>query len=194
MSNKPLNPRTERVPKDGEPQYILADGAPQHYVAGYGLCGAGAIVTLQPGVEPGKWYVEINPEDAAKAESSEVDRQRLAALAAAKIKAKGNQGDAARKRQLDEAALSQQQAAIMAAGESEAAAILRAGQAEQAAREATDQLTAANDRASQAEKELAATQQQLAELQQQAEKMQAAQQAADKAQPEGKDAKGGDKK
>lgn len=111
MSNtKALNPRTARTPAGGEQQYVLAHGAPTHYVDGYGLCNAGAIVTLAPGVTPGRWYVEVAPEDAEKAQASEADAQRLAVLAAAKIKAKANSEDVGRKQAADQATAEKQRA------------------------------------------------------------------------------------
>lgn len=109
-NNKALNPRTARTPAGGEQQYVIAQGAPQHYVDGYGLCNAGAIVTLAPGVDPGRWMVEVAPEDAEKAQASEADAQRLAVLAAAKIKAKANSQDVSRKQAADQATAEKQRA------------------------------------------------------------------------------------
>lgn len=169
-NNKALNPRTARTPSGGEQQYVIAQGAPQHYVDGYGLCNAGAIVTLAPGVTPGRWMVEVAPEDAEKAQASEADAQRLAVLAAAKIKAKANSEDVGRKQAADQA--HQAQAAADAQAKAQAA---------------TDQATAAQKRADDLQAQLDKANADLAAAKSQLEKANAAAEA-DKA--KGADAKG----
>lgn len=146
-SNKSLNPRNARTPGAGEQQYVIANGAPKHYVDGYGLVGAGAIVTLAPGVEPGRWMVEVNPEDAVKAGESESDAQRLSVLAAAKIRANGNQDDRKRKQVADETTQLQRIADEQARAQAEADGIARVAAADAAAQAATNEAAAAQKRA-----------------------------------------------
>lgn len=171
-NSKPLNPRNARTPTAGEQQYVIAHGAPKHYVDGYGLVGAGAIVTLAPGVDPGKWMVEVNPEDAAKAGETESDAQRLAVLAAAKIRANGNQDDRKRKQVADETANLQRIADEQARAQAEADGIARVAAADAAAQAATSEAAAAKQRADdlqaqldKANADLAAAQTQVASLQ-----------------------------
>lgn len=146
-SNKSLNPRNARTPGAGEQHYVIANGAPKHYVDGYGLVGAGAIVTLAPGVEPGRWMVEVNPEDAVKAGESESDAQRLSVLAAAKIRANGNQDDRKRKQVADETTQLQRIADEQARAQAEADGIARVAAADAAAQAATSEAAAAKQRA-----------------------------------------------
>lgn len=153
-NQKPLNPRTARVPAESEQKYVIAHGAPQHYVNGYGLCGPGSIVSLEPGVTPGRWYVEVSPEDAEKAQASETDAQRLAVLAAAKIQAKANDKDVERKVEADKARREQAGIEAQEAAQREADAIKRAADAEASAKAATDETVAAKQRADELQKQL----------------------------------------
>lgn len=189
-TTKALNPRTARTPADGEQQYVIAQGAPQHYVDGYGLCNAGAIVTLAPGVTPGRWYVEVSPEDAQKAQASEADSQRLAVLAAAKIKAKGNSEDVNRKQAADQARQAQAAADAQAKAQDEADAIAKLAASDAKAQAAADQATAEKQRADELQAQLEASRRELAAAQSQLEKVNAAATEADKAKG---DAKTGDK-
>lgn len=189
-NSKPLNPRNARTPSGGEQQYVIAHGAPKHYVDGYGLVGAGAIVTLAPGVDPGKWMVEVNPEDAAKAGESESDGQRLAVLAAAKIKANGNQDDRKRKQVADETAQLQRIADEQVRAQAEADGIARVAEADAKAKAASDEATAAKARADDLQAQLDKANQDLAAAQKQVESLQGAEQAkAATADAEKKDSK-----
>lgn len=184
MSNaKPLTPRTARTPRENEQQYVIADGAPKHYVDGYGLVGSGAIVTLAPGVDPGKWYVEISPEDADKANASESDRQRLAVLAAAKIKVGGNAEDKTRKQQIDKAVLEQRDLELVAAAQREADAMAATAAAQAKAQEEADKVVAERQRAESAESELSAARQQLAAVQTELEQLKKTDDKAGSAKP-----------
>lgn len=160
-----LQARTARIPSDAEQKYVIAQGAPMHYVDGYGLVGAGAIVSLATGVTPGKWMVEVSPEDADKAGSSESDATRLAVLAAAKIKARGNSGDVERKRALDKEAEAAAAADAQAAAQREADAIAKAADAEAAARAEKDRAEQERDRADELQRQLDASNAELAKLQ-----------------------------
>lgn len=187
-NNKAMNPRTARTPAGGEQQYVIAHGAPQHYVDGYGLVGAGAIVTLAPGVTPGRWYVEVAPEDAEKAAASESDAQRLAVLAAAKIKARGNSDDVGRKQAADKALQEQAAADAQAKAQAEADAIAKLAESDAKAKAAADQATAEKQRADELQAQLEASRQELAAAQSQLERFNA---EAEKAKGEAKtDAKG----
>lgn len=178
MSNtKALNPRTARTPSGGEQHYVIAQGAPTHYVDGYGLCNASAIVTLAPGVDPGRWMVEVAPEDAEKAQASEADAQRLAVLAAAKIKAKANSEDVSRKQAADQAAQAQASADAQAKAQAEADAIAKLAAADAKAKAATDQATAEKTRADELQAQLDKVNADLAAAQSQLEKVNAAAEA-----------------
>lgn len=176
-NNKSLNPRNARTPSEGEQQYVIAHGAPKHYVDGYGLVGAGAIVTLAPGVEPGKWMVEVNPEDAIKAGESESDAQRLAVLASAKIRANGNQDDRKRKQVLDETVQLQRVAEEQARAQKEADGIARVAEADAKAQAAADEASAAKARADELQAQLDAANTALAAEQTQVASLQGAEQA-----------------
>ena len=172
MSNKTLNPRTARTPAPDEVKYVIAAGAPSNcYDDGYGLVGPGAIVSLAPGVEPGKWMVEVSPEDAAKAGSDESDAQRLAVMAAAKIKEReasgqGNAVDRTRKQAADEAALADRAAAEKEAAQREADAIKRVAEAEAKVKASDDATAAEKKRADDAEARAKKAEAELAKLQQ----------------------------
>lgn len=176
-NSKSLNPRNARTPGAGEQQYVIAHGAPKHYVDGYGLVGAGAIVTLAPGVEPGKWMVEVAPEDAEKANGSESDGQRLAVLAAAKIRANGNQDDRKRKQALDETLQMQRIADEQARAQTEADGIARVAAADAKAQAAADEAAAAKARADDLQAQLDAANTALAAAQTQVASLQGADQA-----------------
>ena len=182
MTNtKSLNPRTARTPSAAEQQYVIAHGAPQHYVDGYGLVGAGAIVTLAPGVTPGRWYVEVAPEDAEKAASSESDAQRLAVLAAAKIKANANSDYVIRKQAADQAAQAKAAADAQAKAKAESDAIAKLAASDAKAQAAADQATAEKQRADDLQAQLEAARKELAAAQSQLEKVNAADAEAAKA-------------
>ena len=168
-SKEKTNPRTARTPADDEQKYVIADGAPRHYCDGYGLVGAGAIVSLAPGVTPGRWMVEVSPEDAAKAGESEENAQRLAVLAAAKIKARGNADDVPRKRAADDAATERAAAEAQEAAQREADAIKKAADADAKRKKADDDLAAERERAKGLEADLAAAREELAAYQQAAQ-------------------------
>lgn len=195
MSTKPLNPRNAREPSgDSGPFYVLAEGAPQHYVDGYGLCNAGAIVTLAPGIDPGKWYVEVAQEDAEKAMGSESDAQRLAAMAAAKIKAGGNANDRKRKQVADETIQLQRIAEEQARAQAEADGIARVAQADAKVKVATDEAAAAKAYADDLKAQLDAANNALADAQTQVASLQGAEQAKQSGGDEKKDGKAGGNK
>lgn len=149
MSNvKPTNPRTARTPEASEQKYVIVAGAPNNcYVDGYGLVGPGAIVSLAPGVDPGMWMVEVNPEDAAKASADDTEAQRLAVLAAAKIKVEGRDAQKERKRQADVIKNLNASTALQEQAQREADAIATAAAAAEKAQRATDELEAEKQRA-----------------------------------------------
>lgn len=185
MSNaKPMNPRNARTPDGQGPFYVIAHGAPQHYVDGYSLVGPGSVVTLGPGVDPGKWMVEVSPEDAAKAGASETDAQRLAVLAAAKIKAQANTKDVERKQAADQVAIDKAAAEAQAKAQAEADAIAKLAKADAETKAASDQANAEKQRADDLQKQLDKANADLAAAQSQLEKATAAD--ADKAKSETK--------
>lgn len=83
MANVPKHPRVDiNTAKAGTgPEYVIIEGAPRHYISGYGVAEAGDIVTLPEGCNPGKWLQPVNPKDVAKVQGDEE--------AAAKAKAEG---------------------------------------------------------------------------------------------------------
>ena len=163
--NERVQPRNARTPKHDEQPYVIADGAPTHYVDGYGLVRGGAIVTLAPGVTPGRWMVEVAPEDAAKARASESDAQRLAVMAAAKIKARGNSADVERKREADKIAQQKAEQEAMEAAKREADAMKKAADAEEAAQSERDRAEQERERADAAERRAREAEEALAKLQ-----------------------------
>lgn len=132
---KNINPRTAREPSPDEQKYVIADGAPKHYVDGYGLVGPAAIVSLAPGVTPGRWMVEVSESDVAKAMESDDAARRLAVLAAAKIKGNRNEKDVQRKEAADEAAREAAQKEAEAEAKREADAMKKAAEQEKAEQE-----------------------------------------------------------
>ncbi len=169
--NTTFKPRTARTPQDGEPQYVIAHGAPMHYVDGYGYVGAGAIVSLALGVTPGRWMVEVAPEDAAKALASEDDAQRLAIVAAAKIAANKNADDEKRKKLKDAEGEAQRAEAEQARAQAEADGLAKVAEAEAKALEEAGRADSAKQEAEAAKAErdkavtdLAAAQARIADL------------------------------
>lgn len=190
--NGKVTARTARNPGGDEPKYVIAHGAPKHYVDGYGLVGAGAVVSLAPGVAPGKWYVEISPEDAAKAAVSSVDAERIAVLAAAKIKAGGNKEDVARKAAIDDATNAKAAADAQAQAQAHADALAKLADADAKAKQDQDELAAekanSSDLKAQLDKataDLAAAQQQVQAYQESAA-ADAKAKEAEKSKPAGK--------
>jgi hypothetical protein len=74
----PFNPRTARAPAAPGDLFIVAAGAPRHYITGHGVVGPGAIVALEPGTQPGDHLYPISAESAAKANEDENERGRFA--------------------------------------------------------------------------------------------------------------------
>ncbi len=85
MARLPQNPRiktrTEREDTEGTP-YVIVAGAPKHYIAGFGVVGPGAVITLPEGQKPGRWLEPINEKDAAKVAADPAKAQELAEAAA----------------------------------------------------------------------------------------------------------------
>lgn len=77
------NGRTARIPEAGEPFFVIATGAPRHYVSGYGLVGPAAIVSLPIGEEVSPWMGTITPEQAREAQADIAVARQLADAAAA---------------------------------------------------------------------------------------------------------------
>lgn len=86
MTTKPINPRTARTPGQGEQHYIIANGAPEHYVSGYGQVRGGHVVTLPKNQEPSRWFGKISPDQAAEAQADPAVAAKLAAKAAENVK------------------------------------------------------------------------------------------------------------
>ena len=77
--------RTEREDQAGK-VYVIAAGAPKHYIGGYGVCEAGDIVTLPAGTEPGKWLIHVNESDVQKVQADPSLAPSLAEAAAGRMK------------------------------------------------------------------------------------------------------------
>jgi hypothetical protein len=87
-ANKRVRTRTARPAGDDTGKfYVLKAGAPKHYISGFGVVGAGDVVSLPADVEPGDWLVEINKADVAKVQAdpgmADVLAQKAAERAAA---------------------------------------------------------------------------------------------------------------
>lgn len=61
-SAKAFNPRNARQPDEGVP-YIIATGAPRHYISGHGLVGGGALVRQRPSITPGPMLLRLTEEE-----------------------------------------------------------------------------------------------------------------------------------
>ena len=58
--NQKINPRTARKAFTAEGvAYVVADGAPRHYISGFGIVGPGDVVTLDASVNPGKYLTKV---------------------------------------------------------------------------------------------------------------------------------------
>ena len=61
--NQKINPRTARKAFTAEGvAYVVADGAPRHYISGFGIVGPGDVVTLDASVKPGKYLTKVTLE------------------------------------------------------------------------------------------------------------------------------------
>lgn len=83
--SKNKGPRNARTPQADEENYIVAAGAPAHYVSGYGRVTAGAVVSAPKGEEVSGWLVKVSASEAAKAGMDEDYAAELAAEAAEKV-------------------------------------------------------------------------------------------------------------
>lgn len=92
MARLPQQPkvktRTEREDLEGRP-FVLIAGAPRHYIAGFGIVGAGDVITLPPGVQAGRWLEPIAEADAAKVASNPDLANELAEAAAERKREQG---------------------------------------------------------------------------------------------------------
>lgn len=79
---KRVTARTSRPAGAHGTQYVVIAGAPDHYVPGYGIVGPGDIITLDEGVEPGRWVQPVNPKDAQKVGAEPEKAPELAEKAA----------------------------------------------------------------------------------------------------------------
>lgn len=81
---KVVQTRTERTETAGK-AFVIAAGAPKHYIPGYGVVGPGDIVTLAAGCEPGKWLIHVADSDVAKVQADPSMAAILAEKAAEKL-------------------------------------------------------------------------------------------------------------
>lgn len=92
MARLPQNPvvktRTEVDDLDGT-AYVIIEGAPRHYIGGYGIVGPGDTVTLTKGVQPGRWLEPISDSDVAKLGKDPTLAGKLAAAAAERKREQG---------------------------------------------------------------------------------------------------------
>lgn len=100
MARLPQQPkvktRTEREDLEGRP-FVLIAGAPRHYIPGFGIVGAGDVITLPEGVLPGKWLEPIAEADAAKVASNPDLAAELAEAAAERKREAGAEPEPAGK-------------------------------------------------------------------------------------------------
>lgn len=83
--SKNKGPRNARTPQSDDVNYILAAGAPAHYVSGYGRVTAGGVVSAAKGVQVSGWMVQVSADEAAKASMDESYAAELAVKAADKV-------------------------------------------------------------------------------------------------------------
>lgn len=86
MSNDKIQVRTERDAQGDDACFILAPGAPRHYVAGHAIVGGGALVTLSTRTKPGDWYHEITREQYEIASADPAEHAKLSRWADAEQK------------------------------------------------------------------------------------------------------------
>lgn len=86
MSSNKIQVRTERDAQADDKWYIIAPGAPRHYVAGYSIVAGGALVSLPAKREPGDWYHEITHEQFALAGADPAEHAKLSRWAEAEQK------------------------------------------------------------------------------------------------------------
>lgn len=90
--NKRINPRTARKAYDeGGVKYVIVEGAPRHYISGFGVVGPGDVVTLPAGDKPGQHLRAVADADVAKVDADPAKAAELASAAA-----KANEADAAK--------------------------------------------------------------------------------------------------
>jgi hypothetical protein len=168
MSNN-KGARNARTPTEAGPYYVLAEGAPKHYIDGFGLCFGGALFTLAPGVEPGIHMVEITADEYQKASGDESFAMQLAAVA--KVKASQRRlEDLQRKRQRDQATEASRTEAQIAEAEAAAAAMQKAADEERKAQDEAKGRAEAEERAKAAEEALKAERERLAAAEKELEK------------------------
>lgn len=83
--SKNKGPRNARTPQADDVNYILAAGAPAHYVSGYGRVTAGGVVSAAKGEQVSGWLVKVSADEAAKASMDESYAAELAVKAADKV-------------------------------------------------------------------------------------------------------------
>lgn len=86
MSSNNIQVRTERDAQADDKWYIIAPGAPRHYVAGYSIVSGGALVSLPAKREPGDWYHEITHDQFALAGADPAELAKLSRWAEAEQK------------------------------------------------------------------------------------------------------------
>ena len=67
--NKRVNVRTARKAFSAEGvAYVVAEGAPRHYISGFGIVGPGDVVTLDASVKPGDYLTKVTLDGQAEPE------------------------------------------------------------------------------------------------------------------------------
>lgn len=148
---KAFNPRNARNPDEGV-AYVIATGAPRHYVSGHGLVGGGALVRQRASITPGPTMLRLSEEQYQQALADPAFAKQLADKAAVQMReaARDKRGKAAAKpaegptveelRAAQDAAASAE--AAKEAAETEAARLRTELAAAEAAREAAEKVAA----------------------------------------------------
>ncbi len=81
---KKVNPRTARKAADPTGvMCVVVEGAPPHYISGFGIVGPGDVVTIPEDTKPGQYLRAVNPKDVEKVAADPAKADELAAAAAA---------------------------------------------------------------------------------------------------------------
>ena len=81
VQEQAISTRRARVQQADDVPYILAFGAPEHYVSGFGLISGGALFTMPPDAAPSDWALALTGEEYEKALSDDRFAAELAAKA-----------------------------------------------------------------------------------------------------------------
>lgn len=147
---KAFNPRNARNPDEGV-AYVIATGAPRHYVSGHGLVGGGALVRQRASITPGPTMLRLSEEQYQQALADPAFAKQLADKAAVQMRDKRDKRGKAGAKPAEGPTVEELRAAQDAAAAAEAAKAVAEAEAErlrtelaaaEAAREAAEKAAA----------------------------------------------------